>query len=167
MRKTNIEPILPKNIFSPHLTLFEVSVVEVARQLTILSFQLFHRINVGDIVSKEWREQQKISPHVSALLERTSLLTRWVTSTILQGISIEERASHIVYFANLVEELVKINNFNDAFAIFNGIYSTHVLRLKETLAKVPEQQRIVTSQKNKNVENILTKSMCRLWKDMQ
>ncbi len=40
------EPRVPKNIFSPSLSLDDVDEEEIARQLTIIQYQLYAAINV-------------------------------------------------------------------------------------------------------------------------
>eukprot|EP01091_Cochliopodium_minus_P005405 TRINITY_DN1533_c0_g1_i2.p1 TRINITY_DN1533_c0_g1~~TRINITY_DN1533_c0_g1_i2.p1 ORF type:complete len:562 (+),score=174.17 TRINITY_DN1533_c0_g1_i2:79-1764(+) len=133
------DPIVPKNIFSPQLRLEDIDVVEVARQITLIDFSIFSQISLGDILSKEWRDQERVPPKVQDLTERSNSFSSWVITSILSIFDVVERVKLVVYFIKLLSELNKINNFFSAFSLFGALSSTPIVRLKDTLKQVPEE----------------------------
>ena len=135
-----MEPKVPKNIFSPQIKLEDIDVVEIARQITLIDFSLFSQITLGDILSKEWREQEKIPQKISNMIERSNSFSNWVVSSLLSIVETSERALKYLFFINLLSELYKINNFFASFSLFSALVSTPILRLKNTLKLIPEEQ---------------------------
>jgi len=48
------EPIVPKNIFSARLSLDDINELEIARQLTIATHEIFKRITPPELCRRWW-----------------------------------------------------------------------------------------------------------------
>ena len=65
------DPKVPKNIFSPLLTLDDVPKEEIARQMTLIDNKLFTGISVTEFLSRNWSKSRNIrSSAVAAIINR-------------------------------------------------------------------------------------------------
>lgn len=49
---------IPKNIFSPTLSLDDIDEEEIARQITIIDYNLYEKIKPSELLSKNWSSAQ-------------------------------------------------------------------------------------------------------------
>ena len=74
------EPKVPRNIFSPTLTLDDVDEEEIARQLSIIDFRFYQKIKASELFSKNW----SAAPHpsrtnrINNIKQRFSEVVRYV-----------------------------------------------------------------------------------------
>lgn len=61
--------------------------------------------------------------------DRFNTVSLWVQNEVVSGPSTKERATRVVYFANVASALVSMNNFNGALAVFTGLCSVNVTRM--------------------------------------
>merc|ERR1712137_72909 len=77
------DPKVPKNIFSPLLTLDDVPKEEIARQMTLIDNRLFTGISVTEFLSRNWSKSRNIrSSAVAAIINRFNQMVKWVVSSI-------------------------------------------------------------------------------------
>eukprot|EP01129_Flabellula_baltica_P012573 TRINITY_DN5687_c0_g1_i2.p1 TRINITY_DN5687_c0_g1~~TRINITY_DN5687_c0_g1_i2.p1 ORF type:complete len:436 (+),score=92.44 TRINITY_DN5687_c0_g1_i2:30-1310(+) len=134
------EPELPqKLVFSSFL---DLSSLEIARQLTLIDYVVLHSIKYKEIVRREWLTKTKLGKTCgSALfLKNASYLTLWVPSEILQADSNRTRVTMVQKFIEIIEELLKLKNFNSSMAIYNGLRSMSVTRLEDIWVKLKTYQ---------------------------
>jgi hypothetical protein len=65
---------------------------------------------------------------------RFNTVSRWVSYEIVVPSTPKERASRVIYFANVAAALANMNNFHGALAVFTGINSVAVARMQKMIA---------------------------------
>lgn len=135
-------PDVPKNIFSQTLQIWDVSDLEISRQLTIIEFNLFSAIRPRELLNQSWKhpKRKKISPNILNMLSRfQELSTKWVPQMIEQEPVLKQKVKVLKRLINIASELMKLNNFHDAMAILEGIRVNCVTRFPRIWADLPNK----------------------------
>ncbi|GAA5880559.1 hypothetical protein JCM3774_002009 [Rhodotorula dairenensis] len=124
-------PIVPRNL--KKLKLVDLDTLELARQLTIMDSRLFQRITAQECLSKAWPKQFATdAPNVSAMIEMSNAVTRWVTESILAQDDLKKRVAVVKHFVAVAERCLALNNFSTLIHILAGLNSTPIHRLRRT-----------------------------------
>jgi len=138
------EPKVPKNIFSSSLNLTHIDEVEIARQLTLIEFEIFSQIAPTELLNRAWCDPDKRhkSPHIISLLSRFTTIANWVTATIVSVIDNKRnRARMIEKYIKIAENLKQLKNFQTLFAVLTGLNSSVVTRLNQTFLEIAPRSR--------------------------
>ncbi|KAJ3443945.1 ras guanine nucleotide exchange factor i-related [Anaeramoeba flamelloides] len=135
------EPKLPKTIFSPKLNLFDVDPEEIARQITLIEYNIYEKIKPSELLKLAWSSPKlrHRSPNVIQMIHRFNLISGWVATAILKRERVKERGKALRWFINIASHCRKLNNFNGLMAILSGLGSSAVHRLKHTFDELPEK----------------------------
>jgi hypothetical protein len=127
------EPVLPRKI-SDIFDVLEWSEVEIARQLTLISNQLFSKIEYKEILTGNWSKKDKhiLAPNVMKIIDRSNKLSYWVIEEILSYDKKLKRAAAIEKFLLTAKECCKLCNFNDCYSIYLSIENLLIKNLKKT-----------------------------------
>jgi len=153
------EPKVPRNIFSPNLSLKDIDEVEIARQLTLIEYGLFSQIVPTELLNKCWCDADKRhkAPHIMEMQTRFDDIANWVATTILTVDSSgtpstgppstqssasftntkKARARMIEKYIKIAEHLKTLKNFQTLFAILTGLNNSAVTSLGQTFAELP------------------------------
>eukprot|EP01112_Ceratiomyxa_fruticulosa_P016181 TRINITY_DN4853_c0_g2_i2.p1 TRINITY_DN4853_c0_g2~~TRINITY_DN4853_c0_g2_i2.p1 ORF type:complete len:416 (-),score=57.96 TRINITY_DN4853_c0_g2_i2:99-1346(-) len=115
----------------------------IAETLTWIDFHMFSRIRPFELSEIKWQgpDRHKESPNVCSVISRFNMLSLWVSSTIVSKENLQERADSIVKLLEVLDCLLGLNNFTSLFAIFAGLNSVSVFRLKQTYKLIPERSK--------------------------
>lgn len=131
------EPKVPRNIFSPHLTLKDIDELEIARQLTLIDYNLLVSVTPVEFLSKGWEDPSpKKSPHLKELLTRATDLTRWVAYSILKYDNKKTRAKMLEKFIKVADQLRTLKNFHSMYAVISGFNHPSITRLGQTFGEI-------------------------------
>ncbi|GAA5906795.1 hypothetical protein JCM8208_000042 [Rhodotorula glutinis] len=134
-------PILPRNL--KKLKFNDIEPLELARQLTIMDGRLFQRITAQECLGKAWPKQfGNDAPNISAMIDMSNAVTRWVIETILSQDDLKKRASVIKHYVALAERCLSLNNFSTLIHIIAGLNSTPIHRLRRTWEAVSQKAMI-------------------------
>ncbi|KPV77867.1 uncharacterized protein RHOBADRAFT_12084 [Rhodotorula graminis WP1] len=134
-------PILPRNL--KKLKFNDIEPLELARQLTIMDGRLFQRITAQECLGKAWPKQfGNDAPNISAMIDMSNAITRWVIETILSQVDLKKRASIIKHYVALAERCLSLNNFSTLIHIIAGLNSTPIHRLRRTWEAVSQKAMI-------------------------
>jgi len=116
-------PEIPKNLFSPNLEILDLSILEVARQLTIMEFHYFCKVKAREFFHGGWLERDsRKAANITPMLKRFQMLSEWVKNSIADAAhKLKHQAKTVKHFISLAEHLLKLNNFNGVFAVLTGI----------------------------------------------
>jgi hypothetical protein len=131
------------------LNLEDIPLEEVARQWTLIDYNLFRKMPFWELLGKRW-ENPELSPHVASVNERFNRVTRWVGTKIVQEFTAKKRAKMLTFIITLAEKLVQLRNYFGAMAIIFGISQSAISRLTSTWAKLSSS----TLEKWKHLESI-------------
>ncbi|GAA5929320.1 uncharacterized protein JCM15063_004119 [Sporobolomyces koalae] len=131
-------PIVPRNL--KKIKFLDLEPLELARQLTIMDGRLFQRITPQECLGKAWpKEFGSEAVNISAMIDMSNAITRWVTETILAQDDQKKRASIIKHFIATAERCLALNNFSTLIHIIAGLNSTPVHRLRRTWESVSQK----------------------------
>ncbi|KAM0789291.1 hypothetical protein ACM66B_000131 [Microbotryomycetes sp. NB124-2] len=134
-------PVLPRNLRK--IKLVDVDPLEIARQISIMDGKLFTKITPQECLGKAWpREYGSDSPNISAMIDMSNAVTRWVTETILQQEETKKRAAIIKHFILIAERCLTLNNFSTLIHIIAGLNSTPIHRLRRTWEAVSQKSMV-------------------------
>lgn len=130
---------------SPCKLLFVISEAEIARQLTLVDFNIYKAIQPVELLNQAWSKAKykHRAKNVLSLVARSTALTKWVSSVILWQETLKGRVRAYSKMVNIAELLYKLNNFNSLMAVLAGLNTSAVYRLKFTRDQISDQAKQV------------------------
>ena len=119
--------------------------VETARQLTLIESELFRSIRPTELIGMKWSKagKEQNARHVLQLIYRFNCVSNWVIRSIVETPNLEERADVVVYFLEVLRELIALNNFNGAMEVISALQNSIISRLHVTWQEVAPKRRKV------------------------
>jgi len=124
----------------------KIDPLEMARQVTILEFSMYEKIQAKECIGQAWNGKKKhlLAPNISNCIAFTNQISSWVATKILDSEDIRIRVATVKYFVQIAQHCLELNNFNSATAIHAALESGPVHRLKKTWEQFNDK-------KNKNL----------------
>jgi hypothetical protein len=122
---------------------------EIARQMSLIESTFFKEIQASEFMNQNWAKRPHLSPNIKICQDRFNFVARWVGWQILQRNTVEERATVVERFYEILLHLRELQNYNSCLEIISGLGNAGVFRLKKTLALVKErdESRIARAEK--------------------
>lgn len=120
----------------------------IAKQFTLISFNLFAKIEVKEFLNTAWtkKNKQTEAANIFNLIDRFNLLTYWIIEEILAYDCKSNRAKCIEKFINIAFCLKEMNNFNDCINIINALNNYIILSLNQTWNLVSQKEKLVLNE---------------------
>eukprot|EP01102_Stenamoeba_stenopodia_P014624 TRINITY_DN4881_c0_g1_i2.p1 TRINITY_DN4881_c0_g1~~TRINITY_DN4881_c0_g1_i2.p1 ORF type:complete len:1169 (+),score=349.70 TRINITY_DN4881_c0_g1_i2:173-3679(+) len=136
--KTPPRPFLPTNLTGA-LQLSDLNPEEVARQLTLIEYDLYKAIKPWECLGQAWAKKDKEikAPNIIAMIKRFNYVSRWVATEIVKGETLKDRTNILKTMLEVAEKCKMLNNFNGMMEIISGLQSSAIYRLKQTWAALP------------------------------
>lgn len=130
--------------------ILEWSEIELAKQLTIISQQLFFKIEYKELLSAKWTKKDKYtaSPKVMAIIDRFNKLSLWIIEEIISYDKKSSRAAVIEKFIRTANECRKLSNFNDCVNIISALNSYIIKNMKNTMKVINKDALILLEELN-------------------
>eukprot|EP01087_Luapelamoeba_hula_P024723 TRINITY_DN9512_c0_g1_i1.p1 TRINITY_DN9512_c0_g1~~TRINITY_DN9512_c0_g1_i1.p1 ORF type:complete len:311 (-),score=58.48 TRINITY_DN9512_c0_g1_i1:228-1160(-) len=112
-------PEVPKKLFTAKLKIWDISELELARQITILDYQYFCKIRPREFFSGF--DNKERAPNLCIMQERFRQVSKWVEAEIASRANTKHRARLVKTFISLAAHLLKLNNFNTLVALLIGV----------------------------------------------
>nr|XP_015815948.2 rap guanine nucleotide exchange factor 1 [Nothobranchius furzeri] len=122
-------PLAAKGVAARPGTLLDFRSQDLAEQLTLLDSELFHKIELPEVLlwSKEQNEER--SPHLTRFTQHFNSVSFWVRSVIILQDKAQEREKLLLKFLKVMKHLRKLNNFNSYLSILSALDSAPLRRL--------------------------------------
>jgi len=136
----NSDPILPRKI-SDIFDILQWSEVEIARQLSLFSHQLFSKIEYNELLGARWTKSDKFqkAPNVMKTIERFNKLSFWIIEEILSYDKKILRAKCLEKMIKVAVECEKLGNFNDMVNITTTLGNYNIKNLHKTWSKISSE----------------------------
>ncbi|MCQ2821210.1 MAG: RasGEF domain-containing protein, partial [archaeon] len=117
------------------------SAVEIARQLTIITSYLFHKIEENELTLAKFTKKDKAttSPFITMLINRFNQICLFICEEILSNEYSNIRVKIIEKFIEVADELRKLKNYNDCFNVITALNHFSIKRLKMTWGKISQE----------------------------
>lgn len=141
------EPKVPVKIFSTKLTTKQIDDEEIARQLTLMHFELYQAIQPSEFLNKSWLDPHLRfkAPNVIAMMKAYEEVSLWVATEILTQDKARRRVKLIKKFIDIAKYLRQLNNFHSLFAVLAGLNLPPVQSLNRAFSEIPLQTQSVFS----------------------
>jgi len=149
--------------------LFDLKPLEIARQLTLIEFDLYRKIQPKECLNQAWNKTDREinAPNISAMIRRFNEVSLWIATEVLSySNNIKMRTKMIELFIKVAGRLRDLNNYNGIIEVLAGLQCVPVFRLKKTWAEVDkdllnlfeELDKVVSCEHNyKNIREELRK----------
>ena len=128
------KPLLPSK--RNPVSFLEIPPLEVARQLTLIDWGLFKRLEASELIEQAWKRdtRAKDAPNVIGLIARSDYVSGLVATEILRQEKPKERAMVISRLLQVADECRGLQNWNGTMAVLSGLRTQPIYRLQETWA---------------------------------
>jgi len=132
-------PAQPKDLVELHPS-------ELARQMTLIEFDIYRRIQPTECLDLRWSKKQESAPNVLELIRRFNLISAVVAYRILQEKETSPRVKVLNFFINVALECQRIQNFNGMMEIVSALNSSAIHRLKRTFDSLSQKMKSAVEQ---------------------
>lgn len=94
------KPAIPKLASAKLLTVLDIDLAELARQMTLIDYKMFREI-VPSTLQKGVEKKEEVS-FIKVIRDRANLITKWVTSEIVSCSNLKKRSSLLTNFIILI-----------------------------------------------------------------
>jgi hypothetical protein len=114
---------------------------DVARQLTLIEYQLYSQIEHDELLDAKWSvaKVRHLSPHLNTFVERFNHMSYWISSIILRQSGLQERGRTLINLIRVEDFLRQLRNYNTLMSINSALNIGSINKLKETWSFVPPE----------------------------
>jgi len=149
------EPILKskKKPESGPPSIFDFDEMEVARQICLIEFETYERIQPSELLNLNWSKDKTkhLAGNVLKMSGRSTDISNWIVELILEPARVKVRTERLARLIKLAGHLRDLNNYSALMALLGGFNNACISRLKFT--------REGLSKKNKELLETLEKLM--------
>ena len=117
-------------------SLLDFDSLEIAKQLTLIDFELAEQVNLEEMLQAQWVEEPG-APSLFAASKRVNDLTYWLAYQIVSTTVAKKRVKVITQIIKIAKHLLALNSFNSFMAVYLAFNLASTARLTNTWKQVP------------------------------
>lgn len=110
-------------------SLLEFKSAQLARQMSLLDWRLFAKIDTCEMLLWAREQKEECSPNLTHFTEHFNKMSYWARSVLLTASDPRERERLMLKFCKIMKHLRKMNNFNSFLALLSALDSAPLRRL--------------------------------------
>lgn len=132
---------VPRNIFAPNLSLYQIDPEEVARQLTLIAWEEFSPILPSELLNQSWNKPtlRHRAPNVLKMVASFNHLSQSVATLIVTPKRVKLRTKALEWWIKVADYCRQLNNFHSMTSTVAGINSGPCYRLRHTKHEASKQ----------------------------
>jgi hypothetical protein len=137
-------PILPKLFGPDQFHIFDLSSMEVARQLALATQALFRKVDTKEWIL--WNTKEKVTPkckNLRKLVENFNQLTAWASTYIVTGFYTKQRSYYMKHVISIAYYSLQLNNYHATMALLVSLRFPPILRLKKSWKLVEQKYTVM------------------------
>jgi hypothetical protein len=148
-----------------------INVLDLARQVTLLQFGLFKRIDWRELSAEPGPSRSFHAPNLTNFLSLSTYLTQWCQYEVLRYETESDRVSVLGHLIKMANHMNDLGNYEGVKCIAVGLMARPIHRLNKTKALLPKRLRnniesldIMTSERRNfaQLEDIKSKDLLSL-----
>jgi len=115
-----------------------------AQQLTMMTFKTFQRVRKRELMDQNWKckDRLELAANLCQLIDHFNCLSKFVQITILHCADVNKRGRMIKKFIKIMDELLKLNNFQSLCAVYGAITSSPIYSLAAAWRQIKAKHRL-------------------------
>jgi hypothetical protein len=117
---------------------------ELCRQICLLSFSLFERVHLRELLHNAWTDTvslKLLTGNLTALIEFSTQFQYWVATTVVMPTDIETRRTVYRKWIRVCRALYNAQNYEMVNAVLEGLRTHAVHQLKTTIDGIESEER--------------------------
>jgi son of sevenless len=125
----------------PKISLLDIDPLDLAQQISLISFDCFKRIKVSELHFMRWNHKEKhiLSPNITEMIQRMNKINHWIIKCIISEEKLKKRVKIFEYLMRVLIHFHEIGDFNSLNSFYSGLESSPVGRLKITKSFISTQ----------------------------
>jgi hypothetical protein len=121
-------------MLNPSKVLLVFSEEDIAKQLTLIDFEIYSKIRVCELLDQAWSKAKYKyrARNIAKLIARSNSVTLWVCSLIVWPKTLKDRVRNLTKIIEIAYGLQRLNNFNSLVSFMSALNNSAVHRLKHT-----------------------------------
>ncbi|KFD70593.1 hypothetical protein M514_09795 [Trichuris suis] len=115
--------------------------IEIARQITLLEFDLYRAVKPIELVGAAWtkKDKDKRSPQLLKLIQHSTKFTYWLEKCVVECGNINERVAVMNRILEIMCIFQELNNFTGLIEIYGVLESSAIHRLYHTWERLDQK----------------------------
>ncbi|EDS29152.1 guanine-nucleotide exchange factor c3g [Culex quinquefasciatus] len=130
LKEPSLVTLSSRAVMTSPPTLLDLKSAEIAEQMTLLDAELFHKIEIPEVLIWAQEQNEERSPNLTTFTEHFNKMSYWARSQILRQEDAKDREKHVIKFIKIMKHLRKINNYNSYLALLSALDSAPIRRLE-------------------------------------
>ena len=126
----------------------ECTAKDIACQITLMDFEIFCHIEARECLGQAWKKKDKYekAPNILRLIARFNQISTFIQYTILKSKGLRNRVKKLKKCIKIGEALRQLRNYNSLCAVWSGLNSTKIHRLKDAWGLLAHKQKVMFKQ---------------------